>query len=68
MYGKWFWISGLYDYKRDIVLNGMILSGTHCMYVFIISDLGMMLQSRHLMMLRQQATVERWSQLRKEGP
>ena len=29
---KWFWISGLYDYKRDIVLNGMILSGTHCNY------------------------------------
>ena len=27
---KWFWISGLYDYKRDILLNSMILSGTHC--------------------------------------
>ena len=26
---KWFWISGLYDNKRDILLNGMILSGTH---------------------------------------
>ena len=32
MYGKWFWISGLYDYKWDILLNGMILSGTHYMY------------------------------------
>ena len=30
---KWFWISGLYDYKRDILLNGMILSGTHCIRV-----------------------------------
>ena len=27
---KWFWISGLYDNKGDILLNGMILSGTHC--------------------------------------
>ena len=27
---KWFWISGLYDNKRDILLNGMILGGIHC--------------------------------------
>ena len=27
---KWFWISGLFDNKRDILLNGMILSGTNC--------------------------------------
>ena len=27
---KWFWISGLYDNKRDILLNGMTLSGTDC--------------------------------------
>ena len=25
---KWFWISGLYDNKRDILLNGMILRPT----------------------------------------
>ena len=49
---KWFWISGLYDYKRDILLNGMILSGTHghCVYkkvliagsclLFFITNLG----------------------------
>ena len=30
---KWFWISGLYDNIRDIPLNGMILSGTHCTWV-----------------------------------
>ena len=27
---KWFWISGLYDYK---LLNAMILSGTHCIFL-----------------------------------
>ena len=29
---KWFWISVLHDNKRDILLNGIILSGTHCTY------------------------------------
>ena len=34
---KWFGISVLYDNKRDILLNGMILSGTHCSTIEIIS-------------------------------
>ena len=29
-YRKWFWISKFYDKKRDILLSGMTLSGTHC--------------------------------------
>ena len=29
-YAKWFWIVILYDTKRDILINGMILSGIHC--------------------------------------
>ena len=29
-YRKWFWISKFHDKKRDILLSGMTLSGTHC--------------------------------------
>jgi hypothetical protein len=27
---KWFWMSGLYGNKQDILLNSMILSGIYC--------------------------------------